>query len=97
MDRKQGASIEDKKEFIGHYLRVLHKIDDINKVDKNEIEIMLNGTEYGCMLSSLWWGIWGVIESTRMEPDGWDYLEYGQTRLKDYFTLAQRKKVTEQK
>ena len=87
MDRKIGLSEDRQKEFVTHYLNVLHGYDDISKVKNEDINNLLKSIDYGCMLSSLFWGVWGIVESQRMEDGGWDYCEYSRVRLKDFFDL----------
>ena len=90
MNRKDGLNQDRQKEFIINYLNILNGHNDINKVQDKDIDSMLQSIDYGFMLSSFFWGVWGIVESQRMEYGGWDYCEYSRVRLKDFFDLRMK-------
>ena len=90
MDRKEGFNLKEQKEFIKYYLCGLYEYNDLNKINDKQINDLLECIDYGCMLSSFFWGIWGIIETQRMEIGGWDYCEYSRVRLKDFFDLRMK-------
>ena len=92
-EKKEGFEIDLKHFPSKDYQRVFAKVyfENLLGVDgykkegmEGKLDDICNGMMLGCLLSHMQWGLWGVAESARNDPD-WDYLEYGRQRLFYYY------------
>ncbi|PVU88719.1 hypothetical protein BB561_005732 [Smittium simulii] len=79
---------EHQAKWLTLYLSELHSIDQA-QVNKDELENLIYEISVFANASSLYWGIWSLIQANFSEID-FDYLSYAKLRFDHYYLLKSK-------
>ncbi|EGG17238.1 ethanolamine kinase B [Cavenderia fasciculata] len=83
LDYTRYPSVQKQKQFIRYYLKALHSLDDLSKVDETEVHQLYVEANHFTLASHLMWGFWGIISHFGSTID-FDYIDYANKRFKQY-------------
>ncbi|PVV02425.1 hypothetical protein BB560_003123 [Smittium megazygosporum] len=82
-DYSRYPDTEKQRKWLRKYLSYLHEVEE-SKVDEKEIEDLLYEVSIFENASSLYWGIWSLIQANYSEID-FDYMSYAKLRFSRYY------------